>query len=283
MAVLWTGVTVLGLRFSPTLLQQLRDLGEIENVLVVAPLRVCRLVWGQEVSKWGFDFTTNLLCQRVKAGLKDRAFIDLINPESLHHLIDHCDRWDMLVVDESTKFKTWGCKRTKSVRKMLPNFKKRLILTGTPASNSLADLHAQCYILDNGVALGRNVTVFRSLYMQQGGWQGRQWFLQDSKKNTIQEAVAPLCLRMDAESNLDMPELKINDMYCELPPSCMGRYKQLKRELVAQLETGDIFAQNSASAYMKMKQFANGQMYDADRNVHFVHSEKLQIDRKSVV
>lgn len=277
------------------LLERLRDLGEIENALIVAPLRVCRLVWEQEIEKWGFDFTSNILCGKlgytlsrklvkgkvksVRTGSKPlpkQRFIDLINPESLHHLEDQCHRWDMVAVDESTKFKNWTSKRMKSLRKMLPNFNKRLILTGTPAPNSLADLHSQVFCLDGGAALGRNVTVFRSLYMHQGGWQGREWKLRDGQEGAIHEQVAPLCLRLDAESCLDMPELVEHDIECELPPKCVPQYKQLKRDLLAQLETADVLAMNAASAYMKMRQFANGKMYDSERNVHHVHTAKLE-------
>lgn len=273
------------------LLEFLRDMGEIDSALVIAPLRVCRLVWGQEIKKWGFDFTTNLLCGRVAPVMskrlgrtipgpalrEKRAFIDLINPESVHHLLEHGDRWDMVVVDESTKFKNWSAKRMKAFRKLLKNFLKRLILTGTPAPNSLADLHSQVYILDGGVALGRNVTVFRSLYMQQGGWQGRQWMLRDGQEQKIHTAVAPLCLRLDAETCLDMPELVVNDIECELPSRCIRQYKVLKKQLLAELASGSILAQNAASAYMKMRQFANGRMFDENRNVHFVHDAKLDM------
>lgn len=259
------------------LLEILRDLGEVENALVVAPLRVCQLVWAQEVKKWGFDFTVTRLCKRVKRGLREKpGFIELINYESLHLLVDHCDRWETLVLDESPKIKTWMAKRTRALRKMIPNFTKRLALTGTPASNSLADLHSQVFMLDGGVALGRNVTVFRSLYMQQGGWQGRQWFLRDGVAGTIHEAVAPLCLRLDAETCLDMPELVTHDIMCEMPPRCLKGYKQLKRDLLAQLDTGTVFAPNAAAAYMKMKQYANGQMYDEDRVVHPIHKVKVE-------
>jgi len=259
------------------LLEFLRDMGVIDSALVVAPLRVCRLVWQQEISKWDFDFTSNVLCQNVKRELKKkRPFIELINPESLHHLEGHTDRWDLVVVDESTKFKNWSSKRMRCLKKMLKGFMKRLILTGTPAPNSLADLHSQVFILDGGAALGRNVTVFRSLYMRQGGWQGRQWMLREGQAPKIHTAVAPLCLRQDAETCLDMPELVINDIECELPPACVKQYQVLKRQLLAELETGNILAQNAASAYMKMRQFANGQMYDEDRNVHPVHLAKRE-------
>jgi SNF2 family DNA or RNA helicase len=182
----------------------------------------------------------------------------------------------MIVVDESTKFKNWTCKRMKAMRKMLPDFRKRLILTGTPAPNSLADLHGQAYIIDDGVALGRNVTVFRSMYMYQAGWQGRQWMLKPGTHGPIHDQLAPMCIRLDAETCLDMPELSTHRVDCELPPSVRGKYKQLKRELLAQLDSGTIFAQNAASAYMKMRQFANGRMFDEEKAVHFVHKEKQE-------
>jgi len=264
-------------RVTLEILNTLRGLGEVERVLIVAPMRVCSEVWPQEIAKWGFDMSTNIMCQRVKSALKNDCFIDLINPESVHLLIDHCDRWDTLVVDESTKFKNWTAKRMKHLRKMLPNFLKRIILTGTPAPNSLSDLHSQVYILDDGESIGRNVTVFRARYMERGGWQGRQWKLRPEMTDTLNEAIAPMVLRMDAESNLDMPELVVNDMYCELPPKCMAGYRQLKRELLAQLETGDILAVNAASAYIKMRQYANGAVYDAERSVHTVHSAKVDM------
>lgn len=258
------------------ILEQLRDLGEVENVLLVAPLRVCKLVWEQEIEENDFDFTTNMLCQRVKAGLKQTAFIDIINPESLHLLKDHCHRYDMLVIDESSSFKNWGTKRMKQLRKMLPNFSKRMILTGTPAANSLSDLHAQSFILDDGVALGKNVTVFRSLYCRQGGFQGRIWELRSGVANTIQEAFAPLVHRLDAETCLDMPELIIHRVDCALPDKCKPEYQRLKKELLAELETGTILAMSAGSAYSKMKQFASGNVYDSEKRVHFVHDEKIK-------
>lgn len=258
-------------------LKTLRGLSEIERVLVIAPMRVCRNVWGQEISKWGFDFSVNIMCQRVKQALKEECFIDLVNYESLHLLVDHCDRWDTLVLDESTRVKNWTTKRMKCLRKMLPNFSKRMILTGTPAPNSLADLHSQIYVLDGGEALGRNVTVFRAKFMARGGWEGRQWVLRKEMADTLNTAIAPMVLRLDAETCLTMPALLVNDMYCELPAKCQAGYRQLKRELLAQLETGDILAVNAASAYVKMRQYSNGAVYDSERKVHYVHSAKVEM------
>ena len=58
--------------------------------------------------------------------------------------------FDMLVIDESSSFKNPQAKRFKAMRKMRPLFKRIVILTGTPAPNTLMDIWAQMYLLDGG-------------------------------------------------------------------------------------------------------------------------------------
>jgi len=197
-------------------------------------------------------------------------------------------------VDESTAFKNWtGSKgkrkknpqrkvnrrgsRMPNLRKLLPTMKKRIILTGTPAANSLSDIFAQIYILDDGLTLGKNLTVFRSRFCTKGGWMGRQWMFRPEMEEELYRAVSPLVIRAGAEDYLDMPELVTHNMYCRMPEDAKREYARLKRDLLAQLESGDILAMNAASAYMKMKQAANGAVYDEQRNVHEWHTAKLDM------
>jgi hypothetical protein len=72
-----------------------------------------------------------------------------------------------------------------------------------------------------------------------------------------------------------MPELTINDIWVRLPESAQAAHRDMKRQLLAQLESGDILAMNSAGAYHKLRQIANGAVYDEDKNVHICHSEKI--------
>lgn len=257
-------------RITLNTLSFLHDAGEFKRALIVAPLRVCNLVWPEEIEKWKIPLT----CSTRGSSSASRCTLNLINPESIHKI--EPGQHDLLVVDESTRFKTWTTKRMKALRKLLPHLQKRIILTGTPAANSLADLHAQLFILDDGESLGRNVTVFRSRFMERGGWQGRQWLFREEMAQEIYDRIAPLVLRMDAETYLDMPQLVTNDVWCELPQAAKREYKRLKEELLAQLESADILALNAASAYTKMKQLTGGAVYDSERTVHDAHSAKLE-------
>ena len=162
-------------RITLSLIDTLLRLFEVRRALIIAPLRPCQVVWPVEIRTWGFNFSWISLYKQVQQAMDEDCKVEILNPDSLHKICDIQNRWDLLVVDESTNFKTWKTRRIKMLRKMLPTIPKRVILTGTPAANSLADLHSQMFIVDNGEALGPNVTYFRSCFMTKGGYMNRQW------------------------------------------------------------------------------------------------------------
>jgi SNF2 family DNA or RNA helicase len=135
-------------------LKLLQRKNQVRSVLVVAPLRVVHSVWPEEISKWkDFNhFKVSILHGRKKdSELRKKSDLYIINPEGLPWLVRQ--KWklpDMLIIDESTKFKHTRTKRFKLLKTMLPAFKRRYILTGTPAPNGLLDLFGQIYILDLG-------------------------------------------------------------------------------------------------------------------------------------
>lgn len=265
-------------RISLTIAQALRDLGVVNRILVVAPLRPIYTVWPAEVERWGFNLDPMILHGQHATAMACNKNFELVNFEGLGKLHEVANRWDLMIVDESTFVKTWGAKRTKFMRKMVKKIDKRIILTGTPAANSLADLHAQIYMIDQGKALGKTATAFRSLFCQQGGWKGRKWLVREGVGKNILEAIDDKVLRMKAEDYLDMPQLVFNEIWSKLPQNASNQYKRLKRELFAELETGEVFAASAAAAYTKCKQFANGQVYTMEgeeRVAHKAHDEKI--------
>lgn len=254
----------------------LLSLGEAHRVLIVGPLRPLDMVWPAERIKWGFtQYKMARLDPMPPRMMGQNAQIEMISRDSLHKITSFAGRWDFLIVDEGHGFKAWSTDRMSNLRKILPRTPRRLLLTGTPTPNTLADLHSQAFICDDGLVLGKNVTVFRRKYMYQGGWQGRQWFFKKEMTDELLAAVAPFMIRMDAESNLDMPDLFINDIWINLPPEAQGIHAEMKRELAATLESGEVFAPNAAAAFNKLRQIANGSIYNKEKIAHHVHSEKL--------
>lgn len=272
------GKTSISLAAAKVLLER----GEIDRVLVIAPLRPCYQVWPKESKKWK-DFSnlrlTILHGPKKERELESDAQVFLINPEGLAWLLKH-KRFparfsgQMLVIDESTKFKDAATQRFKLLKNGLHIFARRYILTGTPVPNGLLDLFGQIFILDLGRTLGKFVTHYRNKFFYPSGFGGYDWKPVPGAQEAIQEAIRPITLRLDAKDYLELPELIYNNIYVDLPEKAVDLYNEMEDELVAGLRNRDIVAVNAAVASGKCSQIANGGIYDEDGKYHFVHDTK---------
>lgn len=254
----------------------------IRRVLIIAPLNVIYNVWPQEIKKWE-DFQS--LSYTIVHG-KDKAHniglltdVHLINPEGLEWLLKQTSiterGYDVLVVDESTKFKNSQSKRFKLLKPWLDGFKRRWILTGTPSPNSLEDIFAQIYILDLGRALGKYISHFRNEYFHLAGYNLYDWSPNKDSQEKIVEKISPLILRLEAEDYLRMPELMNLTTEVELPRNARKLYDQLEKDLIYAEENLLIVAANRAVAGGKLRQCANGAVYDSNGDWQELHGEKL--------
>lgn len=259
----------------------LRQTGHVNKVLIVAPIRPMYKVWPDEIKKWD-EFKhlsyTILHGPEKEANLNKIVDVYLINPEGLKWF-DSVNGWgklsaDMLVIDESTKFKDYSTARFKLFKPFLRHFKRRVILTGEPAPNGYMDLFGQMYMCDEGRALGRFITHYRNMYFFQAGYGGYTYKLREGAKEEIQERIRPAVMRLAAEDHLDMPELVINDIVVELDPESRKIYKQFEDDFLAEVGDSVILSINAAAVGSKCRQVANGGVYDEMKFPHHVHDIK---------
>ena len=270
----------------------LKELGFVDKMLVVAPLKPMYDTWPKEIEKWA-EFEHLTWCF-LHGPDKDwhlentDADVYLINPEGLQWLTSKCEPntlADVLCVDESTKFKNAQSKRFKAMKHFWPKFLYRWIGTGTPAPKGLMDLFAQMYILDGGNALGGYITHYRNKWFHTQPWDEYTYIPNDNAYEEITDAIAPLVLVMEAEDYLDMPELQVVDKYVTLPPKALNLYKELEKEFVATVPdtTSVLVAPSVAAAGEKCRQIANGAVYtevSARSKAHefeVIHDEKLDM------
>lgn len=257
----------------------------LQCALIIAPLRVCHSVWPRELEKWKDfnDLKISILHGKSKEkNLEEDADIYIINPEGLQWLLGHKIfkkkfKGQALFIDESSKFKHTNTKRFKLLRRHLPQFDRRYVLTGSPAPNGLLDLFGQIYIIDLGMALGKYVTHYRSKYFYPTGFGGYEWRLQEGADKLIHKAVKPLTLRLAAEDYLELPKLIINDIYVDLDEKSREIYDEMEEDLIAAVARREIVASSAAVASNKCSQIANGGIYDADGKAHFIHGLKADV------
>lgn len=274
-----------------TAIQQLMDDCEISRTLVVAPKKVAETTWTTEAQKW--DHLKSLKVAKVmgtekqrKLALAEKADVYVIGRDSFVWLVGIFGGmlpFDVLVIDELTSFKSSKSNRFKAMRMATPTAKRVIGLTGTPAPNGLIDLWAQMYCIDMGERLGRSVTKYRETYFETHKWNNIivRCNVKKGYDEVIRKKIADICLSMQAKDYLQLPDLINHTIKVQLSSTTMQAYTKFEREKVLQFqdehqgETANVLAQSAAGLMNKLSQFANGAIYDDERNVHHVHDEKL--------
>lgn len=260
------------------------DCFEVRKVLVIAPLRVGRDTWPQEIEKWdhlkGLTYSVAIGTETErKTALMTKADIYIINRENVDWLVKNCAfDFDMVVIDELSSFKSGQTKRFKSLLKVRPKVKRIVGLTGTPSSNGLMDLWAEYRLLDMGKRLGRYIGQYR-----------RDFFVPDKRnqqiifsykpvagaEECIYKLISDITISMKSVDYLKMPECVMNEVGVSMNKDEEVKYETLRKEMVLSLDGTDIDAINAAALSNKLLQMANGAVYDEDGKAVTIHDKKL--------
>ena len=262
----------------------INDYLECRRILIVAPKRVAETVWHTEAARW--DHLWHLTVARCIgppaeriAALAEHADITVINRENLPWLIEHLGKrfnFDMLVWDEASGLKDRATKRFKAVRSVLGSFKRVILLSGTPAPNSLLDLWPAIYILDQGERLGRTLTAYRDAFFAPGKRNKQivySWKLRPDGEAQIHQRLSDICMSLDLD--LGIKELH-NTVSVTLPPQARYQYDQLERDSLLPLLEGDLVGETAATLTMKLAQMAGGACYDEHGTPVEFHDAKLE-------
>lgn len=262
------------------------DSFEVRKVLVIAPLRVARNTWCDEIKKWDhlsnikYSIVVGTEKERISA-LNEKADIYIINRENVDWLVNKSGYkfdFDMIVIDELSSFKNHQSKRFKSLMKIRPKVKRIVGLTGTPSSNGLMDLFAEFKVLDLGERLGYFIGQYRNTYFKPDKTNGAIVYSYKPLPNaedSIYERISDITVSMKASEYLKMPELVISNYKVEMSEDEKKQYDEMKKNLICEIKDGEITVSNAGSLSNKLSQFANGAVYDDEQNIVEIHSRKL--------
>ncbi|HBM4256437.1 TPA: DEAD/DEAH box helicase [Listeria innocua] len=260
---------------------------EVDRVLVIAPLRVARNTWPEEIKKRShlkgltYAVAVGTEKERLEALYSD-AHIYIINRENVEWLIARSGidfNFDMVVIDELSSFKSHQSKRFKSLMKVRPNIKRIVGLTGTPSSNGLMDLWAEYRLLDMGERLGKFIGRFRESYFDPDKRNQHMIFSYKPKpgaEEAIYEKISDITISMKGTDYLKLPDLIMNEMSVSLNQKEKETLDVMKRDLITTIKGEDITASNAAALSNKLLQMANGAVYDDNGSVTQIHDRKLE-------
>ena len=255
----------------------------VGKVLVIAPKRVAESTWPAEIKKW--EHLTGLTYSVVKGTAKQRneallrpADVYIIGRDNVTWLVEKkYFRFDLIVIDELSSFKSPKAQRFKSLRKVRPLASRVIGLTGTPGNPM--DLWAEIGILDMGQRLGRFIGAYRERFFVPDKRNGEIIYSYKPRagaEEQIYELISDISISMKAVDFLDMPECIYNQVKVQMSDTEKNLYERMEADMILQFGEGkDIDAVNAAALNNKLQQMANGAVYNESGEVQLIHDRKL--------
>lgn len=230
------------------------------RVLVICPNTVKRN-WTAEIKKHAghenFVLPTGTLAKRATQLASERYTI--INAEALSHKVMaealRAIEWDLVIVDESTRFKTPEAARTKALMKL--RTKRRVILTGTPITGKPADAYVQFEFVAPGT-FGKSFFAFKQRYLAID-WFGNVTGVKPEKADELRTRIDARSYRILKEDVLDLPPKVYVDRWVEMAGEQKRAYDQMRDELRVELmNRPDLTVANILTLVLRLTQITGG-------------------------
>ena len=276
-----------------TAFADMQDSCQARKMLVIAPKRVARKVWSDEVQSW--DHLKSLRVSRI-VGDADQCWRALKDPLAdvytigrdrmawLHAQFIQDGRqvvewpFDVVAADESQSFASQSSGRFKALYNLraLTRFPRLIELSGTPMPNGYMKLWSQFKLLDNGKRLGLSENAMKERWFTPPVGIFTKWNIKPFAKREIHERIKDIVLALREEDYLDLPPVVDNFVRCELSAAAMSTYKRFEREFIAEVAGKKLTAVNTGVLDGKLLQLANGACYHSKGEWVPFHDAKLE-------
>ena len=246
----------------------LYEKGEIDSVLVIAPNGV-HINWitdeiPRHLAPMDGLKTISYLSKKIGTQKHLRPVMDVIKNPGFSWLAMSYDalvtdkgkkyaamflksRKCMMIIDEATRIKTPGAKRTRTVLTAAKHAKYRLMLTGTPVANGPLDLYSLMRYIEPDFWKPHHLSTYTAFKHYFGVWkkqvaQGRHFEILVAYRNVdeLYHMIQWCSHRVLKEDVLDLPPKLYSNHYVEMTPAQKALYETMKDEFMVWLDSGEL-------------------------------------------
>ena len=250
--------------------------GEITSLVVIAPNGVHRN-WLKEIDihmpEWcirkSFYYSSGMNKKRIEEydavlGSSECLKIFTFNveaftsPKAIYYMQKILvSNKTMLVVDESSRIKRPGAKRTKIITKFGKQADYKRIMTGTPVTKGPEDVYSQFKFLDPQVLGYDSFYSFRARYCVMGGFENKQ-IISYQNIDELTRNIEGHSFRVLKKDCLDLPDKIYQRHYVEMTAKQKKLYQTMKKSFVAELEGNMIEAPEAITRLLRLQQILCG-------------------------
>lgn len=168
-------------------------------------------------------------------------------------------KFNTVIADEVHRGKAPSAKQTRALWGAAEHAKYRFGMTGTPIQDTIEDLWSILHFLSPEEYSAKTKFMDRFAETGYNMWGAFTVFgIKDAARDEFFAGVDPRMRRMLKKAVLDLPPILRETRYVEMPPAQAKAYKQMKKETIAELESGDtLVAASPLSRATRLLQFAS--------------------------
>ena len=266
------------------------------RVLLLSTKKIVESSWQKEIDKWypnmlRYNYITGDFSAKKRLEILNKPTdILAMNTEMIQWYINNTtdpaskqknneliNRFDMVIIDESSLFKSYRSNRFKSIKAWCSKIKDVFILSATPTPKSIEDLWSQIYLLDGGQRLGRNITAFRNNYgiavpMYNG--QNRYEYSQRAIDHIL-TLVKDIVVSIPEPPKALYPDPIIKKILIQPDNNTAELLHKFKSDNIIKINNKEIVAFSKAQLMIKINQIANGCIYD-QHTTQYINDTKFK-------
>jgi len=255
----------------------------VNKILVASPLCVIDK-WLEEIKEFteykGISLHHPVRKKRIESidiFRKDNSLrFGLINYEALYTFFKYLKiiPIDLIIADESARYiknlkqsgptKFQGTKRALAIVALGDKARYRMILTGTPITNTPLDIWSQFRFKDKGDTFGTNFYAWRNYFFDTYEHHGyKKFILKKDRAGQLTKGIYKSCIRFKKEDVIEnLPEKMYISLEIELEGRLRREYESVKKKVIAELETEQglvaLNIQHVFTKYIRLQQVTSG-------------------------
>ena len=253
------------------------------RTLVLAPLSILEAAWGEDIKKFQPNINYEVAYARNREKVFKQTNLDMVitNFEAVNFLrknTRYCKQFDTIVIDEFTAFKNRTAKRSKNIKDIIHHFTNRIVMSGTPNSNTILDIWHPALLVDDGERLGARFFQFRSqVCTPRFNGFANEWIDKPDAEDAVAIRLRDITVRYALSECMDLPDNITRTINTNLSKQIQQKYNLLANDSVLYTKTGTVNAVHAGARVKKLLQLVTGAVYDEDKLVQFVHQERYDI------